>query len=245
MLNQSKSPMTDEDRYCLTCWYNLRGLVENRCPECGRPFVPGDSSTFAYGKPMGLVAQFFGKVIGWPTNGAALVLLATGLVSSLYPGGLLLFVALCFFGWLLIGTVFFIRVVGFGLVRARWRIRISREDNHWKWTVVPLCFLLTIGLAFTDFPARAFFHLNKPYLDRFVRQAASLPSDSKLPDQWIGCYPANNIKTFAGGIEFHVKGSGFLDIYGYAYSAQGTPPGDHYDFCQPIGDGWHLWIILF
>ena len=25
---------------CLQCGYSLRGLVEPRCPECGRPFVP-------------------------------------------------------------------------------------------------------------------------------------------------------------------------------------------------------------
>ena len=32
--------------FCLGCSYNLRGLPEPRCPECGRPFDPGDSRTF-------------------------------------------------------------------------------------------------------------------------------------------------------------------------------------------------------
>lgn len=27
--------MIDEDLYCLQCGYNLRGIPENRCPECG------------------------------------------------------------------------------------------------------------------------------------------------------------------------------------------------------------------
>jgi hypothetical protein len=31
---------------CLGCQYNLKNLAEHRCPECGRPFDPNDSSTF-------------------------------------------------------------------------------------------------------------------------------------------------------------------------------------------------------
>ena len=32
--------------HCLTCHYNLRNLVEHRCPECGRAFDPSDPKTF-------------------------------------------------------------------------------------------------------------------------------------------------------------------------------------------------------
>src|SRR4051794_13859762 len=28
------------ERLCQTCGYNLRGLAEARCPECGEPFNP-------------------------------------------------------------------------------------------------------------------------------------------------------------------------------------------------------------
>ena len=30
----------DKDFLCPTCGYCLRGLVEHRCPECGKPFDP-------------------------------------------------------------------------------------------------------------------------------------------------------------------------------------------------------------
>ena len=30
----------DDDLFCLTCDYNLRGLTVHRCPECGTPFDP-------------------------------------------------------------------------------------------------------------------------------------------------------------------------------------------------------------
>jgi len=38
---------TDSGMYCLGCRYDLRGLPENRCPECGRSFDPSQSRTFA------------------------------------------------------------------------------------------------------------------------------------------------------------------------------------------------------
>jgi hypothetical protein len=33
-------------RYCRKCSYILDGLPENRCPECGQPFDPGNPRTF-------------------------------------------------------------------------------------------------------------------------------------------------------------------------------------------------------
>jgi predicted amidophosphoribosyltransferase len=32
--------------YCKTCRYDLRGLPEPRCPECGNEFDPNDASTY-------------------------------------------------------------------------------------------------------------------------------------------------------------------------------------------------------
>ncbi len=32
--------------YCLGCQYDLRGLPERRCPECGRAFDPQDPATY-------------------------------------------------------------------------------------------------------------------------------------------------------------------------------------------------------
>jgi hypothetical protein len=33
--------------YCLGCYYDLRGLTESRCPECGRTFNPDRPSSFS------------------------------------------------------------------------------------------------------------------------------------------------------------------------------------------------------
>jgi hypothetical protein len=40
-------PCINRDIYCLSCYYNLRGLTERRCPECGRPFDPDVASTYS------------------------------------------------------------------------------------------------------------------------------------------------------------------------------------------------------
>jgi hypothetical protein len=39
-----------ETIHCLGCGYDLRGLTENRCPECGRPFDPDDPGTYDCGQ---------------------------------------------------------------------------------------------------------------------------------------------------------------------------------------------------
>ncbi len=47
-LPTAESIMDDsKQRFCLECNYNLYGLVENRCPGCGKEFDPEDPSTFA------------------------------------------------------------------------------------------------------------------------------------------------------------------------------------------------------
>lgn len=39
--------MGESRLYCLGCYYDLRGLPEPRCPECGRGFDPDDPKTYS------------------------------------------------------------------------------------------------------------------------------------------------------------------------------------------------------
>lgn len=41
--------------YCRDCGYQLRGLAEFRCPECGRAFDPADPHSFLSGHPHDLL----------------------------------------------------------------------------------------------------------------------------------------------------------------------------------------------
>ncbi|MDB5172977.1 MAG: hypothetical protein JWO87_1865 [Phycisphaerales bacterium] len=51
--------------YCLGCFYDLRGLPEDRCPECGRFFDPANHRTFSRAaKPDGLKQLAHKKIAG-------------------------------------------------------------------------------------------------------------------------------------------------------------------------------------
>jgi hypothetical protein len=60
---------------CLGCGYDLRGLPENRCPECGRPFAPNDPRTYT---PVGLPSDAFAQAA---ILGALLTVPGVGLLA--------------------------------------------------------------------------------------------------------------------------------------------------------------------
>src|SRR3954463_16425522 len=74
---------------CWECGYSLKGLETHRCPECGRPFDPGDPSTMNMDTPVGPVAAFLMSPPGWPLyvmTGVA-VLLSVWVSAAPGPNG--------------------------------------------------------------------------------------------------------------------------------------------------------------
>lgn len=91
-----------ETMYCLDCGYDVRGLPENRCPECGRAFDPDDSTTFLCSQVDGrryltwALLGLFGMVVpipmarllasvllpGWVLGLGVLIVFAAGLVTT-------------------------------------------------------------------------------------------------------------------------------------------------------------------
>jgi hypothetical protein len=64
-----------------------------------------------------------------------------------------------------------------------------------------------------------------------------------LPDRSIGLFDAEQIERFEGGYRFLVKGTGFLDPAGLAYSPDGPPPdlgGE--DSYEAFSGPWWIWV---
>jgi hypothetical protein len=51
----------DSELRCLECDYDLRGLTENRCPECGTPFDPEELRAIAAGEPQSVPSDSTGN----------------------------------------------------------------------------------------------------------------------------------------------------------------------------------------
>jgi len=100
------SPLPADAR-CVGCDYLLRGLSQNRCPECGREFDPGNPKTFVVGPRLGWLGKQLLAGVRWPTLGlcgVGVVLLAWA-SGARFPGGPAGVVVLIVMA-VLLGTVF-------------------------------------------------------------------------------------------------------------------------------------------
>jgi hypothetical protein len=78
---------TKKTLYCPVCGYNLAGLPENRCPECGQTFSPAKISFLQSGRPF-LGAEKARRVLVVPTL-ACIIVPLTSCTVGLTPRGLL------------------------------------------------------------------------------------------------------------------------------------------------------------
>jgi hypothetical protein len=51
--------------YCRKCQYNLRGLTERRCPECGQAFDPADSESYLKTIPPDRTWEHATTIVKW------------------------------------------------------------------------------------------------------------------------------------------------------------------------------------
>jgi len=226
---------------CLDCDYPLRGLPENRCPECGRGFDPDDPKTMRSGyaigptvrlwlKPPDRVFHFF---VGF---NALLMLLSVGLPEVCFP---LLLISLGF--WLIIGGAWSLRLLG--SIGVAWYLR-QPTFKCWKtwrrWSLTPVILACTISLLYLDAPFWLAFHVSRPAMDRLARQVMASPSDPPR-GAWVGLYNADAIEAFPGGMRFIVSGAGSFTRAGFAWSPGGAPPvtDDRY---RHVEGPWYIWI---
>lgn len=132
--------------HCLGCDYNLQGLSDHRCPECGRPFDPANQKTWSLSKSVRRAqsCQAIGRllvIIAAIIAITAIYLNAKGedVFLTFFLTGFVGCIALCFFMviWLILGSttpqgvssrVFFaiaICAIIWLSVSANWPLKIS------------------------------------------------------------------------------------------------------------------------
>jgi hypothetical protein len=130
-----------ETMYCLSCGYDLRGLPENRCPECGRAFDPNKPTTYITrvesGRrylllaSLGIIAVGLAFMVAWLADRCDTVLPFSEWWTLLGP--LLLVAGLC--------LQFYVLVVSIVAFR---RPRATREHSG-CWLGALILSLLTVG----------------------------------------------------------------------------------------------------
>lgn len=77
-------------------------------------------------------------------------------------------------------------------------------------------------------------------MDRVAQQVSNAPGAATRVS-WIGVYPVEKVEVIPGGMRFIVKGSGFMDAGGFAYSPNGPPPKIGEDYYRHLWGAWYEW----
>ena len=180
-------------------------------------------------------------VLSWRLGRPFLVAVASAAFMTLWafsvPGGpdMGVFVFLML-GWMAIGALWLLRLLaaliagGFG-----------RVSGVWQWWVTPVVIVLaTAGLLVTSAPLLVRFELSQGAMEELAREATANGALPR-PDR-VGLFPVERVTRFQGGMRFLVKGAGFLDPGGFAFSPDGRPPNlggeDHYFHLE---GPWYVW----
>lgn len=150
------------------------------------------------------------------------------------------FLPLMFLSWLSlpVGTFWVLAVAGWirhvGLRRG---IR-----NGWLATGVLVGAGTVLAIVFA-LPLHVRFELSRPSLEALAVDMGRPDAPEMIEQRSIGLFEAEAIEPFDGGYRFVVRGTGFLDPGGFAYSPSGPPPnigGEdlYYEFSGP----WWIWV---
>ncbi len=229
--------MSARDPRCLGCDYVLDGLVESRCPECGRSFDPQDPCTFYTGSRLEKWVRRWSEPPRKTLNRCACAVAALYLIQSALPGGLSVVPLLCISVGALLICIWLFRFLMRFVLRRKHGCALQSPK---RWLVIPTaCAVIALSSA-VQFPLRVGFWLSRPSMDALASEVASSPASSFEP-RWVGIYRVQQITRISSGVLLRVAGAGFMDTLGFAHSSSGMPPTLFGEEFSPLSSGWFVW----
>jgi hypothetical protein len=168
--------------HCLSCGYNLRGLDEERCPECGRGFSTTDARTFGAANTHRLLR--WANRIGW---GAAVMALGVGAASALGIASGEYDIVLPMTLWIVAFIPVSILTTAYSACRA--------GANRWvsaRAVAVTLLLIAFNASLFTQWPIHAAFLAQRDALNRSAQRVLNQPTQAQTPAA-LGLFTAHDI----------------------------------------------------
>jgi len=165
------------------------------------------------------------------------VLLFTFWAYSAPAGGYARWTRLAGAFWLLLGTLYVLRV----LIAA-----ISRGSIHFsqrgRWLVVPMLGVLALALVKTSAPFEARYWISRDAMDAAAQRVLATPREAARIHR-IGLWQTTRVEAFRGGMRFLIDANGSDDQFGFAYSPSRRPPsvGGH-DSYRHLDGPWYVWV---
>ncbi len=223
---------------CGTCDYVLVGLEENRCPECGTQFEPGDSQTFnATGRRIGRISRVLIAAPAWPVSLLALLLLGKELLQ-LYPPERAM-QATWYYGWcctcvlIIVARAFQLWLRGRAEQRFERRAYLKRlRCRRPAWPLLLVILVAATVAAKQRWPMYWVFALSESSLDALATRAAQAPSTvGSLAPAQAGVFSVSSIVVLDDGtVILYTCERGFRwSKYGFARMPNHTADERYFD----------------
>lgn len=246
---------------CLHCGYSLRGLPENRCPECGGEFVPDNPKTWWDSSRVGLATRTWHALAAPPSRWHlryAILLTGSYLLVLIQPPWTLdrdgeyvvaINYSIAVFPLVVIYIIkLLVRCIGLLVEFGQQVPNKPKVAGRWRWGVLPLC-LLTVFAAiwWPGWAFRVSFAVSRPFLEWKADQVARAGVADNQPGvvglYWVhrvGLVGGTEAKFEVGGGWFGVGGSWWIIIRDHKGRTRDQfVPGYRHYWRHIVGD-WYL-----
>ncbi|MFN3168117.1 MAG: hypothetical protein ACE37H_13735 [Phycisphaeraceae bacterium] len=169
--------------HCTECGYDLRGLSEHACPECGRAFDPADQQSF--GKRHAARYRELARIAGWLCVITAVIpaLIATWQIAT---GRQDLMIVI---------MVWLFALVPLALLCCAWVGCLAGAGRlpSWRALLIGLVLFGFNASLLTEWPANTSFYLHRSALNAHAQRAQQLHTYN-VPTR-IGIYPIDNVSS--------------------------------------------------